>query len=115
MSAEATTRAEQEQPPLRRALTFLADHPELALVVVLVALMVVTHFVSENGFFRLAQLSTTLQIAGPLAVIAAGQTLVMLTAGIDPSVGNTAAAGGGLMGEPGHEGGGPGRPVGVGG
>jgi ribose transport system permease protein len=104
MSAEATTPAEQEQPALRRALTFLADHPELALVVVLLALMVVTHLVSENGFFRLAQLSTTLQIAGPLAVIAAGQTLVMLTAGIDLSVANTATAAGFIMADQGHEG-----------
>src|SRR5207342_820072 len=71
VSAEAT--APERQPPLRRALDFLADHPELALLVVLFGLMVATHFASENGFFRLSQLGTTLQIAGPLVVIASGQ------------------------------------------
>jgi len=100
VSTEATT--PEHQPPLRRVLDFLSDHPELALLVVLFALMVATHFASENGFFRLSQLATTLQIAGPLVVVASGQTLVMLTAGIDLSVANTATAAGFIMADQGH-------------
>jgi ribose transport system permease protein len=100
VSAEAT--APERVSPLRRVLDFLADHPEVALVIVLFALMVATHFASANGFFRLSQLATTLQIAGPLAVMAAGQTLVMLTAGIDLSVANTATAAGFIMADQGH-------------
>src|SRR5262249_53421451 len=53
-------------------------------------------------FFRLAQMSTTLQIAGPLAVMAAGQTLVMLTAGIDLSVANNATLAAFIMADQGH-------------
>jgi ribose transport system permease protein len=98
----ADTTAEERDSPARRALLFLADHPEVALVIVLFALMVATHLSSENGFFRLSQMGTTLQIAGPLAVMAAGQTLVMLTAGIDLSVANTATAAGFIMADQGH-------------
>ena len=70
----------------------LAERPEIALGIVLLGLILVTHFASETGFLTARQLSNTVQIAAPLGIIAAGQTLVMLTAGIDLSVANTATA-----------------------
>jgi ribose transport system permease protein len=70
----------------------LAERPEIALGIVLIGLILVTHFASETGFLTARQLSNTVQIAAPLGIIAAGQTLVMLTAGIDLSVASTATA-----------------------
>jgi ribose transport system permease protein len=63
---------------------------------VLVLLFVLTDLVnrSEVGdpFITWNQLSTTLLVAAPLGMIAAGQTLVMLTGGVDLSVAFTATA-----------------------
>ena len=81
---------------LRVAQRFLADNPVFVLVGVLVLLFVLTDLVnrSEVGdpFITWNQLSTTLLVAAPLGMIAAGQTLVMLTGGVDLSVAFTATA-----------------------
>jgi ribose transport system permease protein len=55
------------------------------LVVLLVALAIATDIASP-GYLSLGSLSTTMLIAGPLGMLAAGQTLVVLTGGIDLSV-----------------------------
>jgi len=47
---------------------------------------------ASPGYLSGEQLSSILRFAAPLAILAAGQTLVMLTAGIDLSVANTATA-----------------------
>jgi ribose transport system permease protein len=70
---------------------YLADHPNLILIGVLVALVIVTGVVKPT-FFSLDQLRNTLLIAAPLAILAGGQTLCMLTGGIDLSVTMTANA-----------------------
>ena len=70
----------------RRALT---ERPLLVLLALLLILMVVTNLVSP-GFLLPGNFSTTLLSAGPLAMLAAGQTIVLLTGGIDLSVGTTA-------------------------
>jgi ribose transport system permease protein len=75
---------------------FLADTPVLVLIGVLVVLFVLTDLVNRNEvgdpFITWNQLSTTLLVAAPLGMIAAGQTLVMLTGGVDLSVAFTATA-----------------------
>ena len=86
-----------EQPSRLRAVQqFLVDTPVVVLVGVLVLLFVLTDLVnrSEVGdpFITWNQLSTTLLVAAPLGMIAAGQTLVMLTGGVDLSVAFTATA-----------------------
>jgi len=74
----------------------LSDNPAFALAFVFVGLFVVTDIVnrvqSGHGFLTPTQLSTTFLYAAPLALLAAGQTLVMLTAGVDLSVATTATA-----------------------
>jgi ribose transport system permease protein len=81
---------------LRAAQRFLADNPVVVLVGVLVLLFVFTDLVNRNEvgepFITWNQLSTTFLVAAPLGMIAAGQTLVMLTGGVDLSVAFTATA-----------------------
>jgi ribose transport system permease protein len=81
---------------LRAAQRFLVDNPVVVLVGVLVLLFIATDIVNRNDvgdpFITWNQLSTTLLVAAPLGMIAAGQTLVMLTGGVDLSVAFTATA-----------------------
>jgi ribose transport system permease protein len=81
---------------LRTVQRFLADTPVLVLIAVLVLLFVLTDLVNRNEvgdpFITWNQLSTTFLVAAPLGMIAAGQTLVMLTGGVDLSVAFTATA-----------------------
>jgi ribose transport system permease protein len=88
-TADAPTRLRE----LQRVLT---DNPVIILVLVLVALFVVTELVNRQQvgepFITWNQISTTLLVAAPLAMLAGGQTLVMLTGGVDLSVAYTATA-----------------------
>jgi ribose transport system permease protein len=68
-----------------------ADRPTLALIGVLVALVVANGLIDRN-FLTLSQLRNTLLVTAPLALLAGGQTLCMLTGGIDLSVAMTATA-----------------------
>ena len=81
---------------LRAAQRLLVDNPVVVLVAVLAALFVLTDIINRRDvgepFITWNQLSTTLLVAAPLAMIAAGQTLVMLTGGVDLSVAFTATA-----------------------
>jgi ribose transport system permease protein len=81
---------------LREAQRYLADNPVVILVLVLVALFAVTEAVNRHQvgepFVTWNQISTTLLVAAPLAMLAGGQTLVMLTGGVDLSVAYTATA-----------------------
>jgi ribose transport system permease protein len=92
----AVPEALERENRLRVAQRFLLDNPVIVLVGVLVLLFVLTDVVnrSEVGepFVTWNQLSTTLLVAAPLGMIAAGQTLVMLTGGVDLSVALTATA-----------------------
>jgi ribose transport system permease protein len=82
-----------ERLELRRR---LADNPAIVLTFVFVALFVATDIVnraqSGTAFLTLTQVSTTFLYAAILGLIAAGQTLVMLTGGVDLSVATTATA-----------------------
>jgi ribose transport system permease protein len=80
--------------PLRR---LLADNPAIVLTFVFVALFVATDIInrvqSSEAFLTPKQVSTTFLYAAVLGLIAAGQTLVMLTGGVDLSVATTATTG----------------------
>jgi ribose transport system permease protein len=93
-----TTLPESAEP---RGLTrgvqrLLADNPAVVLTVVFLALFVATDVISraqgDGAFLTAQQVSTTFLYAAILGLIAAGQTLVMLTAGVDLSVAMTATA-----------------------
>jgi ribose transport system permease protein len=92
----AAPQAAEQPSRLRAVQQFLVDTPVVVLVGVLVLLFVLTDVVnrSEVGdpFITWNQLSTTFLVAAPLGMIAAGQTLVMLTGGVDLSVAFTATA-----------------------
>jgi ribose transport system permease protein len=74
-----------------------ADNPSAILTLVFVGIYVATDVVNrtqgDGAFLTAKQVSTTFLFAAVLGLIAAGQTLVMLTGGVDLSVATTATAG----------------------
>jgi ribose transport system permease protein len=86
--APARSRENVSADRLRRV---LVEHPLVLLGVILVALVVLCIIV-KSGYASGNQAGAILRYAAPLAIMAGGQTLVMLTAGIDLSVGATATA-----------------------
>ena len=74
----------------------IADNPAVVLTFVFIGLFVLTDIVNraQNGeaFLTLKQVSTTFLYAAVLGLLSAGQTLVMLTGGVDLSVATTATA-----------------------
>ena len=93
MSAATTTPDELEPRPNRvvAAGQWVIDRPLIMLSVILVLLLILCQIVSP-GYMSAERVGTILQFSAPLAFLAAGQTLVMLTAGIDLSVAATATA-----------------------
>ncbi len=67
------------------------DRSTLALIGVLAALVVADGLI-DRSFLSLSQLRNTLLVTAPLALMAGGQTLCMLSGGIDLSVAMTATA-----------------------
>jgi ribose transport system permease protein len=92
----AAPEAIERESRLRATQRFLVDNPVVVLIGILVLLFVLTDLVNRNEtgepFVTWNQLSTTFLVAAPLGMIAAGQTLVMLTGGVDLSVAFTATA-----------------------
>jgi ribose transport system permease protein len=80
--------------PLR---SLAADNPVVVLTLVFIGIFVATDIVNRaqggGAFLTLKQVSTTFLFAAVLGLIAAGQTLVMLTGGVDLSVATTATTG----------------------
>lgn len=94
MSTAATTPDDElESRPNRAtaAAEWVIDRPLVMLAVILVLLLIACEIVSP-GYISTERFGTILQFSAPLAFLAAGQTLVMLTAGIDLSVSATATA-----------------------
>jgi ribose transport system permease protein len=77
--------------PVRAAGQYLIDRPLIMLSVILLLLLIACEIASP-GYLSAARMGSILQFSAPLAFLAAGQTLVMLTAGIDLSVAATATA-----------------------
>jgi ribose transport system permease protein len=75
--------------PTRR--NILAERPLVVLSLVLLVLVGATGII-EPGYLSVTGLRNTLLVAAPLAIMAGGQTLCMLTGGIDLSVAMTATA-----------------------
>jgi predicted ABC-type sugar transport system permease subunit len=69
----------------RTWLGFLIDRPLIVLTAVLVVLILVTGLI-EPRYLSLRGLRNTLLLAAPIGIMAAGQTVLMLTRGIDLSV-----------------------------
>ena len=76
-------------PAIRDWRQLLVDRPAVALTGVLLVLYVITGFVAP-GMFTPNGVRSTLLLACPLAILAASQTLCMLTGGIDLSTVMTA-------------------------
>ena len=95
-----TLRARRPSSPAARALDsarLFADNPVVVLTLVFIGLFVATDIVnrvqSGEAFLTPKQVSTTFLYAAILGLMAAGQTLVMLTGGVDLSVATTATTG----------------------
>jgi fructose transport system permease protein len=93
MTDTATDRADavpEDEPELRRrqnpAQAMLHAHPALGPLLVLVASIVVFGCINTR-FFALANLSIMLQEVAVVGLLALGQSIIILTAGIDLSVG----------------------------
>jgi ribose transport system permease protein len=89
-----TTVPEPQRRSLREA---AADNPAGVLTLVFIALFLATDVVNraqgDGAFLTPKQVSTTFLYAAVLGLLSAGQTLVMLTGGVDLSVATTATAG----------------------
>lgn len=89
----------QEEPgTLKRLHNWLHQTPSAVPLFVLVVAVVVFGFLSDN-FFRATTLSTILQQIAIVGILGIAQTLVVLTAGIDLSVGAIAVFSSVLMGQ----------------
>jgi ribose transport system permease protein len=86
----------------------MADTPAIPLTFVFVAIFVATDIVNRvqvgHAFLTPSNVSTTFLYAAILGLIAAGQTLVMLTGGVDLSVAATATTAGFIASGLGHHG-----------
>ncbi|HST16433.1 MAG TPA: ABC transporter permease [Gaiellaceae bacterium] len=82
------------RPSVRR---LASDNPAAVLTLVFIGLFVATDIINraqgDGAFLTLKQVSTTFLYAAVLGLMAAGQTLVMLTGGVDLSVATTATTG----------------------
>ena len=86
--ADDTADQKPERPSLARR---LAARPQLALVAVLIVLILITGLV-EPDYLSIAGLRNSLIWAIPIGILAAGQTVLMLTGGIDLSIAMIATA-----------------------
>lgn len=91
MSTEATPSPLSELARQKRWVIWLTDHPQIVLAVVLVVLVLVTTVI-EPRYLSVGGLRNTVLLAAPLGIMAGAQTILMLTGGIDLSVGMIATA-----------------------
>jgi ribose transport system permease protein len=84
----AAGHAEESGPPSRRqqVARYLVNHPHLVLVGVLIVLILITGAIEPN-YLSVSGLRNSVLFAVPIGVLAAGQTILMLTGGIDLSIG----------------------------
>ena len=91
MTVSAT--ATQSVPFGRRFKRFMSDYPIVPLIVLLILLVMVLQILSP-GIVNQRWIANTVKFAIPLALLAGCQTMVMLTGGIDLSVGTAATMAG---------------------
>jgi len=87
----AETRLELEEQDQARWAVRLAEHPLIVLAAVLVVLVLVTGVI-EPRYLSVSGIRNTVLLAAPLGIMAGAQTILMLTGGIDLSVGMIATA-----------------------
>lgn len=81
------TQVSPEAPATRPLwVTWLSDHPQAVLSVVLIALVLATSVI-EPSYMSVSGIRNTVLLAAPLGIMAGAQTILMLTGGIDLSVG----------------------------
>jgi len=90
MSADVTTShgTDPESAPAtrtRRTMRYVALHPHLVLIAVLFLLILITGAIQPN-YLTFSGLRNSALFAVPIGIMAAGQTILMLTGGIDLSV-----------------------------
>jgi ribose transport system permease protein len=86
----AATTAVERHSALREARLWLRDRPLIPLLVLLAVLIATLHMV-RPGIINEGWVASWIRFAIPLAILAACQTLAMLTGGIDLSVGAVAS------------------------
>lgn len=83
-STRSSLRDEDAPTAGRRAGRYLASHPHLVLVAVLIVLILTTGAIEPN-YLSVSGIRNSVLFAVPIGVLAAGQTILMLTGGIDLS------------------------------
>ena len=89
-SSAAEEFEQRRRSPLQRLQLVLHRRPELSPAAVLLVAVIIFGLINER-FWQPANLSLVLQQVAVVAALAVGQTLIILTAGIDLSVGATTA------------------------
>ena len=85
LSSGADVKSDPSQPTVwHRSARYLATHPHLVLIGVLIFLILMTGAV-ESNYLSINGLRNSALFAVPIGVLAAGQTILMLTGGIDLS------------------------------
>ena len=75
-----------EQTPLKKLQHFLHGNPTIVPVIILVLSVIAFGFIAGGKFFSAFNLSLIVQQVTIVGILAAAQTLIILTAGIDLSV-----------------------------
>ncbi|TRW96717.1 ABC transporter permease [Paracoccus sp. M683] len=97
-ASETVASFEQKERGLKKIQHWLHQTPSAVPMIVLIASVIVFAFLSDN-FFRATTMSTILQQIAIVGIIGCAQTIVILTAGIDLSVGAIAVFSSVLMGQ----------------
>ncbi|MCT8328414.1 ABC transporter permease [Albidovulum sediminis] len=97
-ASEKVAEFHERKSALKRVQHWLHQTPSAVPMIVLVASVVVFAILSEN-FFKAATMSTILQQIAIVGILGCAQTIVILTAGIDLSVGAIAVFSSVLMGQ----------------
>jgi fructose transport system permease protein len=97
-ASETVAEFHEETSPLKKLQHWLHQTPSAVPMIVLVAAIIVFGFLSDN-FFKPTTLSTILQQIAIVGILGCAQSVVVLTAGIDLSVGAIAVFCSVLMGQ----------------
>jgi len=97
-ASEKVAEFKTEHRPLKRLQHWLHQTPAAVPLIVLMASLLIFGFVADN-FFKASTLSTILQQIAIVGILGCAQTLVILTAGIDLSVGAIAVFSSVIMGQ----------------
>ena len=86
-SATSVAQFHERRSPLQRLQHFLHSNPAMVPLIVLVALIIFFGLAKGERFFSAYTLTLILQQVAVVGILAAAQTLVVLTAGIDLAIG----------------------------